>query len=77
MRRLYSLRDNAPRRNPVSVEKAELIRIREELATITLALSVLAVNQSGSDAANADARKRQDTVTQKGINLLLEHIEGL
>jgi hypothetical protein len=61
----------------VSVEKAELVRIREELATITLALSVLAVNQSGPDAANADERKRQDKVTQKGINLLLEHIEGL
>jgi len=61
----------------VTAEKAELVRIREELATISLALSVLAVNQSGADAANSDARKRYDKATQKGINLLLESIEEL
>lgn len=58
-------------------EKTELVRIREELATITLALSILAVNQSGVEAANADARKRYEEATQKGANLLLAHIEGL
>lgn len=58
-------------------EKSELVRIRQELATITLAMSVLAVNQSGAEAANADARRRYDKATQKGVNLLLEHIEGL
>lgn len=61
----------------MSAEKAELTWIREELATIGLALSVLAVNQSGSDAANADERKRYDEAIHKGVDLLLKRVEGL
>jgi len=61
----------------VSAEKTELVRISEELATISLALAVLAVNQSGSEAANASERKRQDEATQRGVDLLLKRIEGL
>jgi len=61
----------------VSETKAELVRIREELVTISLALSILAVNQSGAEAANANERIRHDRVTQKGVNLLLERMEGL
>ena len=61
----------------MSAEKTELAEIREELATISLALSLLAVNQSGSEAANADERKRYDEATRKGVRLLLKRIEGL
>jgi hypothetical protein len=77
MRRLDTLRDHEPRGKLVSEEKTELARIREELATISLALSLLAVNQSGAEAANAEERRRHDEATQKGINLLLLGIEGL
>ena len=61
----------------VSAEKTELAGIREELETISLALSLLAVNQSGAAAANAEERKRYDEATQKGVHLLLKRIEGL
>lgn len=61
----------------MSAEKAESALINEELATISLALSVIALNQSGAEAANADERKRYDDATRKCVNLLLERIEGL
>lgn len=61
----------------MSVDKAESALINEELATISLALSVIALNQSGAEAANADERKRYDDATRKCVNLLLERIEGL
>ena len=60
---------------PVSAEKTELAGIREELATISLALSILAMNQLG--AGDADERERQDQASEKGLDLLLKRIEGL
>lgn len=61
----------------MSEEKTELAQIREELATISLALSILAVNQSESEAANASERKRYDKAIHKGVDLLLNRIDGL
>jgi hypothetical protein len=61
----------------VSTEKVELAKINAELTTISFALSVIALNQSGAEAANADERKRYDDATQKCVNFLLERIEGL
>ena len=61
----------------MSAEKTELAQIREELVTIGLALSILAVNQSESDAANASERKRYDEAIHKGVDLLLQRIDEL
>ena len=61
----------------MSAQETELVKIREELATISLAVSMLAINQSGAEAANADERKRYDEATRKGVNLLLKRIEEL
>ena len=61
----------------MSAEKTELARIREELTTISLALSIIAVNQSESEAANASERKRYDEAIHKGVDLLLNRIDGL
>lgn len=58
----------------MSVEKTDLAGIKEELATISLALSILAMNQIGAE--DADERKRHDRVTQKGLDLLIKRIEG-
>lgn len=60
----------------MSAEKTELAQIREELVTIALALSVLAVNQSGSEAANASERKKYDEAIHKGVDLLLKRMMG-
>ena len=51
--------------------------IKEELSSISVALSVIALHQSGADAANAAERKRADDATQKCLNLLLTRIEAL
>jgi len=59
----------------VSQENEELARIRKELATISTALSVVAMNQAG--AADAGARKRHELAVTKALNLLLKRIEGL
>jgi hypothetical protein len=59
------------------LDKADLAGITEELATISLALSVIALNQSGAEAANAEERKRYDDATRKCVTSLLERIEGL
>ena len=59
----------------MSTDKAEFARINEELSRISIALSVIALNQSGAVAANADERKRYDDATRKCVNLLLERIE--
>lgn len=59
----------------MSEEKTELVRIREELATISLALSIIAMNQAG--AGNASERKRHEQASTKALNLLLKRIERL
>lgn len=61
----------------MSAEKTELAQIADELATISLALSILAVNQSESEAANASERKRYDEAIHKGVDVLLNRIDGL
>ena len=58
----------------MTTDKQELARVREELATISLALSILAIDRI--EAADAEARGRQDRVTQKGLELLVGRIEG-
>lgn len=62
-------------RESVSVEKSELVGIREELATISLALSILAMNQLG--AADANERERHELASTKGLDLLLKRLEAL
>ena len=57
----------------VVTDEKELARVREELATISLALSILAIDRI--EAADAEARGRQDRVTQKGVELLISRIE--
>ena len=57
----------------VSTDEPELARIREELATISLALSALAIDRI--EAADAEARGRQDRATQKALELLISRIE--
>ena len=59
----------------MSEQKPELNGIREELATISLALSIVAMNQAG--AGDAEERKRHDQARTKALNLLLERIESL
>ena len=58
----------------MTTDENELAGIREELATISLALSILAIDQI--EAADAEARGRQDRATQKGLELLVSRIEG-
>ncbi len=58
----------------MSTAEQELAKIREELETISLALSILAIDRI--EAADAEARGRQDRVTQKGLELLVSRIEG-
>lgn len=58
----------------MSTAEKELAKIREELETISLALSILAIDRI--EAADAEARGRQDRVTQKGLELLVSRIEG-
>lgn len=57
----------------MSEDKTELARIREELATISLALSIIAMKQVG--AADSAERKRHEQANEKALNLLLERIE--
>jgi hypothetical protein len=59
----------------VTEEKEELARIRKELATISIALSVIAMDQAG--AGDAGERKRHEQASTKALNLLLERIEEL
>jgi len=61
----------------VSPEETGLAGLREELAVIGLALSILAMNQSGAGAANAGERKRYDDATRRGVDLLVKRIEEL
>lgn len=57
------------------VDQAAIARLEEDLSTISIALSVIALNQSGADAANADERKRYDDAMRKCSNSLLKRIE--
>jgi hypothetical protein len=61
----------------VSAEKSESARTLEQLETIGIALSIIALNQSSAEAANADERKRYDDATRKCVELLLGRIESL
>jgi len=61
----------------VPVDQAAIARIDEELSTISIALSIIALNQSGADAANADERKRYDDAKKICASLLLKRIEKL
>ena len=58
----------------MSQETKDFARIREELTTISIALSVIAINQV--DAANADQRRRHEAASTKALDLLLMRIEG-
>ena len=57
------------------VDQAAIARFNEELSTISIALSVIALNQSEAGAANADERKRYDDAKKKCASLLLKRIE--
>lgn len=57
----------------MSQEKTDFAGIKEELATISIALSLLAIDQV--DAANADERRRQEEASVKALDLLLTRIE--
>jgi hypothetical protein len=59
----------------MSEEKEELSGIRREMATIGLALSVIAMNQVG--AGGAEERERHNQASTKALNLLLKRIESL
>ena len=59
----------------MSEDKAELAGIKEELATISLALSILAMNEAG--AGDAHERKRHEQASGKALDLLLKRIERL
>jgi hypothetical protein len=61
----------------VTVEQTTGTVAKEDLSAISLALAVIALNQSGAEAANADERKRYDDATRKCVTLLLERIEAL
>ena len=54
-------------------EEADLAAIRDELATISVALSLLAINQV--DAANASERQRHEEASVKALDLLLTRLE--
>lgn len=59
---------------PVSEKETDLAKIREELTTISIALSLMAIDQV--DAADADERKRHEKATEKALDLLLKRIEA-
>jgi hypothetical protein len=52
-----------------------LARIREELAAISLALSIIAMDKAG--AGDAEERKRHQQASTKALDLLLNRIEQL
>jgi hypothetical protein len=57
----------------VSQEVIDLAGIREELKTIGIALSLIAIDRV--DAANADDRKRHEEASIKALDFLLTRIE--
>ena len=54
-------------------EMADLAAIREELTTIGIALSVIAINQI--DAADSGERGRHQEANKKALEFLLTRIE--
>jgi len=58
----------------VSQEQTDLAVIREELTTISIALSLIAINQV--DAADSSERERHQEASVKALDLLLTRIEG-
>jgi hypothetical protein len=61
----------------MSPDNEALRKVLKELESIGVALSVIALNQRGAEAANATERKRYDDATQKCVNRLLKRIEAL
>ena len=57
----------------MSSDEKELNRIRKELETIGVALTILAMNETGAE--DAEERKRHENATQKGLDFLLNRIE--
>jgi hypothetical protein len=58
---------------PVSQEETDLAEIREELTTISIALSLIAINQV--DGADSSERERHQEASVKALDLLLTRIE--
>lgn len=58
----------------MSQEETDLAGIRAELATIGIALSLIAIDQI--DAADAEQRRRHEEASVKALDLLLRSIEG-
>jgi len=58
----------------VSQEQTDLAVIREALTTISIALSLIAINQV--DAADSSERERHQEASVKALDLLLRRIEG-
>ena len=58
----------------MSQEETDLAGIREELTTISIALSLIAINQV--DAADSSGRERRQEASIKSLDLLLTRIEG-
>ena len=61
------------RGNRVSQEETDLSVIREELTSIRIALSLIAINQV--DAADSSERERHQEASVKALDLLLRRIE--
>jgi len=57
----------------VSQKETDLAAIREELTTISIALSLIAINQV--DAADSSERERHQEASVKALDLLLTRIE--
>ncbi len=57
----------------MSREETDLTAIADELATIRIALSLIAINQV--DAADSDERERHQQATVKALDILLTRIE--
>lgn len=58
----------------MSQEETDLAAIREELTTISIALSLIAINQV--DAADLSERERHQQASIKALDFLLRRIEG-
>ena len=54
-------------------EETDLVVIKEALTTISIALSLIAINRV--DAADSTARERHENASIKALDLLLRRIE--
>ena len=59
----------------MTADANELSSIRKELETISIAVAILAIDKTG--AGDADERKRHDSTTLKGLEVLLKRIEEI